>query len=304
MLDCAEKAIPKKKICSKSKSWFTRELKNLCKNKYSCDRKLKKAKNYSDFIQKKQTFNSAKKRLKVQIDHAKEDFRKEKIEKLSSDPSKKYFWKVMKNYFNFSENEIPSLKLENGRLANSDFEKAQALNDFFAKISVPNEEKFSDEKKFHEELETKLELSFDCKEAHSTFKNFNDYIHVNEIIIMAQKMKSDGAPGPDGIFPCMLKHGGVFLFEKLRFLFQVLLDKRHHPLEWKDANVCPIFKKGEKFLPNNYRPISLTSVLGKLMEAVLAMRVRHFFEESNFLTPNQHGFRKKEGFTCVDRKLV
>ena len=194
LLDCAEKAIPKKKICSKSKSWFNKKLKKLCKNKYYSDRKMKKSKNYNDFIERKKVFKSAKKALKVQIDHAKQDFRKESLEKLTSDPSNKKFWKEMKNFFNFSENEIPSLQYANGQLAKTDFEKGQALNNFFAEISVPNEDKFVEEKKFHEEVEQKFEICLERKESHSEFKDFNDYIFVEEIIVMINKMKSDGAP--------------------------------------------------------------------------------------------------------------
>jgi hypothetical protein len=59
------------------------------------------------------------------------------------------------------------------------------------------------------------------------------------------------------------------------------------------ANVSPIFKKGDKSKPANYRPVLLTSVCCKVIEHIIHSHLMKFFEEQNILTDYQHGFRKK-----------
>ena len=64
------------------------------------------------------------------------------------------------------------------------------------------------------------------------------------------------------------------------------------PDDWRIASVSPVYKKGQKSLAENYRPISLTSVCCKIMEHILASKIMKHGEENNILYPLQHGFRK------------
>jgi hypothetical protein len=64
--------------------------------------------------------------------------------------------------------------------------------------------------------------------------------------------------------------------------------------DWRKANVTPIFKKGNKSMACNYRPISLTSVPGKLMERILRDAIMNHLIENNLLLPSQHGFMPKK----------
>jgi hypothetical protein len=54
----------------------------------------------------------------------------------------------------------------------------------------------------------------------------------------------------------------------LQKIFQVAIDTGDLPKDWRDANISSIFKKGDKHLPENYRPVSLTSVPCKLLEHI------------------------------------
>ena len=65
------------------------------------------------------------------------------------------------------------------------------------------------------------------------------------------------------------------------------------PDQWKEANICPIFKKGKKSDPTNYRPVSLTCVACKVLEHVTHSFVMKHLEKYNVLTDTQHGFRAK-----------
>ena len=70
---------------------------------------------------------------------------------------------------------------------------------------------------------------------------------------------------------------------------------------WKDANVSPIFKKGEKSNPGNYRPISLTSIVCKLMESIIRDEIMKHLTENELLSTCQHGFVPKR--SCVTNLL-
>ena len=63
--------------------------------------------------------------------------------------------------------------------------------------------------------------------------------------------------------------------------------------DWKQANITPVFKEGERFKASNYRPVSLTCVCSKLMEHVVVSQVMGHFDQHNILDDCQHDFRKQ-----------
>lgn len=71
--------------------------------------------------------------------------------------------------------------------------------------------------------------------------------------------------------------------------------------DWKKANITPIFKKGSKHSPANYRPISLTSIIIKTLERLIHIKVLDFRSEHNKLSDSQHGFRP--GHNCQAQLL-
>ena len=107
-------------------------------------------------------------------------------------------------------------------------------------------------------------------------------------------LKPNKAAGPDGISPRVYKELASVLAGPLTSLFQLSLDKGMVPSDWKKATVCPIFKKGEKYDPVNYRPVSLTSVACKVLEHIITSHLMTYAEDRSLLHPNQHGFRKNK----------
>ena len=86
------------------------------------------------------------------------------------------------------------------------------------------------------------------------------------------------------------------------FLFQASLDQGVVPPDWKTANVVPLFKKGDKSKPENYRPISLTSITCKVLEHVVFSSIMSHFDKFSILDDAQHGFRKNR--SCVSQLII
>ena len=79
----------------------------------------------------------------------------------------------------------------------------------------------------------------------------------------------------------------------LQVIFQRSLNTGRVPKDWSTAFVCPLFKKGDTSLASNYRPISLTSILCKVLEHVVTTNIVSHMDKYNLLYDLQHGFRSK-----------
>ena len=77
----------------------------------------------------------------------------------------------------------------------------------------------------------------------------------------------------------------------LSIIYRKSLQTCKVPKDWKVAHVSPIFKKGEHYLPSNYRPVSLTSQPCKILEHIVVSSIMKHWEANNILAPEQHGFR-------------
>jgi hypothetical protein len=84
-----------------------------------------------------------------------------------------------------------------------------------------------------------------------------------------RRLRVDGAAGPDSLGPMVLKKLGDELSAPLASVMRTSLKEGAVPEDWRTANVTPIFKKGKKSDPCNYRPVSLTSVSCRLMESIV-----------------------------------
>ena len=71
------------------------------------------------------------------------------------------------------------------------------------------------------------------------------------------------------------------IVKPITIIFQTSLNQKTLPTEWKIANVAAIFKKGKKSLPKNYRPVSLTSVLCKVLESIFRDQIIDHMKENN-----------------------
>ena len=108
----------------------------------------------------------------------------------------------------------------------------------------------------------------------------------NGVHKLLSNLQSKKATGPDLISARLLKTIAEEITPVFVSLFQQSFDTGIFPDECKKANVTPIHKKGPKSNVENYRPISITSIVGKLLEHILASHFMEHLEKNNILTPN------------------
>ena len=117
------------------------------------------------------------------------------------------------------------------------------------------------------------------------------------------RLKNGAAPGPDGITVEILKNFCDQLLEPLENIYLQSMNDSIFPEIWKPAHVIPVKKPGKsKAKAESFRPVSLTSHLGKVLEAIVRQEIQDFLEDNGLLTNGQHGFRK--GRSCVSQMLV
>ena len=114
-------------------------------------------------------------------------------------------------------------------------------------------------------------------------------------------MKENKSPGIDGIAPKILKETVEQICTPLAHVFNMSLQEGIVPLEWKEANIIPLFKKGSRNKSVNYRPVSLTSVICKVLETIIRDHMMDFLIKHKLINPSQHGFLKAR--SCLTNLL-
>ena len=180
--------------------------------------------------------------------------------------SEKKWWHILKDILGqTSDSQFPPLHVNNEIIVNDKL-KAEAFNNFFAKASDLDDTNHPlppEEMNVHNEL---------------------DLIEITETDVMDQLnlLDTTKAYGPDGVPPKILKEAKNIICKPLSKLFNKSLQTHTFPEIWKRANVLPIFKKGEKNILGNYRPLSLLSITSKIFEKIVFKYVYNHFKE-NFL---------------------
>ena len=114
-------------------------------------------------------------------------------------------------------------------------------------------------------------------------------------------MKDNKSPGVDGIPPKLLMETVEQISIPLARVFNLSLKEGVVPFEWNEANIIPLFKKGSRNKSENYRPVSLTSVICKLLERLIKDHTVDFLVKHNLLNSSQHGFLKAR--SCLTNML-
>lgn len=105
-----------------------------------------------------------------------------------------------------------------------------------------------------------------------------------------ETLKNNSSPGMDSISPLLLRRCSESLSSPLAKIMTSSFNSARVPISWKKASITPIFKKGDKLNPKNYRPISLTPIVCKIMESIIAEAVMEFALKLKIIPEQQHGF--------------
>ena len=183
--------------------------------------------------------------------------------------SPKSFWKFV-NKKTKQSHKVCRVRDHNGNLTKSNKDTAESLNMYFS--TVFNE---------HDIV---------CSSLHSDWygETMSGIIFKEEEILQVLKeLKIDKAAGPDRIHPRVLFELRYLIAKPLRIIFDKSLSTSSVPSDWKKACVVPIFKKGKKDLPQNYRPVSLTCIVCKIMEKIIRDNLMKFLTQNDLLSDSQ-----------------
>ena len=179
---------------------------------------------------------------------------------------------------------IGPLKDKDGNTVSGDKEMAGILNDFFSSVFTrENKEQILEPKSMH--------FNNELSGVQVTVKKVKEKIG---------RLRRGVAAGPDNIGPTLLQELVIEVASPLASIMRKTLDGII-PADWRTANVCPIFKKGAKSSPGNYRPVSLTSVCCKMMESIIKDDIVRHLERNRLIKPSQHGFMR--GRSCASNLL-
>ena len=116
------------------------------------------------------------------------------------------------------------------------------------------------------------------------------------VIKLLKGLNPSKALGPEELHPRVLKELATELCPVFAHLFQQSIDTGEIPKEWSLANIWPLFKKSDRSLACNYRPVSLTCVPCKLLEHIVCSNIMAHLDEYKLLSDRQYAFRK--GHSC------
>ena len=243
---------------------------------------------------------------------------KRAIAKIENNSS--YFYKYAKKFCRNGFG-IPSL-MKDGNLVSDDLEKTEILSDQYRSVwTVPKfaagydqiEEFFGECKLCMEEVvhicksDTISEAIYNFKDAIMKYEPKNceipknmykacvldDMSHsVEDFEEAIDELSMNAACGPDGLSAELIKKLKYPVARFLHLIFKTSLKDGKFPTNLKHAYIAGIFKSGNKSEPANYRPISLTNHISKLMERVVRKDIVKYLEVNNLWDNRQHGARK------------
>ena len=186
------------------------------------------------------------------------------------------------------KDKVGPLKNDLGKIVTEKEETAEMLNKYFGSVLTEEDTK-------------------NIPEPRKMFKGSDDqsltdvYISEEVVVKMLENLKEDKTPGIDELHPKFLKEVrhevGAFLSE----IFNESIKSGVIPRDWRDAIVTPLFKKGSKSETSNYRPVSLTCIICKVLEQIVKGRMVEHLNKNGLINNSQHGFMK--GRSCLTNLL-
>jgi len=257
--------VPKKlRRAGNKPKWMCRDILRALRRKR---RVWKKEKNKDS-----QEYREIEKKVKNLIRNAKRNYER-KLARQSKENSRPFYAYLKRK--TKSRTSVGPIRDSNGDTITDPGKMAELINNYFS--SVFTREADGPPPTTDEEVHLQSELT-------------NFHITVNKVKEKIRKLRPAAAPGPDSIGAGLLQELQDQLAPALCIVFKKLLEDRHAPEDWKMAHVTPIYKKGPKHDPGNYRPVSLTSVSCKIFESLVKDSIIAHLDRNGLINENQHGF--------------
>ena len=251
---------------------ISQELRQLIKDKRRFHRKWIKSINNTHERVARHQFNSTRNKVKKMMTQTKRSYERRICSQSKNNP--KRFWKHIRDNLKTKSGIYPLLESVNDEnsIKFDDYDKAEILQNQFC--SVFTEEPDGDLPSFTSRTEKEVEI----------------FLTVEMVRKEVTSLDVNKAIGPDELHPRMLKELVDYITVPLFIIMKKTLINGCIPTDWKLANVSPIFKKGAKNLAENYRPISLTSIVCRLLEKIVKCQIMDHLKQEDLLSPSQHGF--------------
>ena len=190
--------------------------------------------------------------------------------------SAKSYWSILKTLYDGKKIPlIPPILISNNLVSNFKV-KANHFNAFFASQCTPASNN------------TTLPLVTNpVTNASLSSISFID----QDILNIIHSLNLDKAHGYDNLSIRLLKICDSSIVKHFLIIFKNALQSGSFPNNWKKSNVVPIHKKGDKQLLQNYRPVSILTICGKICERIIFNPIFEYLEKNSLLCPNQSGFR-------------
>ena len=214
--------------------------------------------------------------------------RKVRLELALRDPTKKVFWRLTKRNSG-KDQGITAVWGPDKKIVFDPPKVRKAVYDSFkTRLNGKDEKPITSKRK--------------KKKATRLGKKLSKPVSRDELKKVISQIKKEKAPGPFGIHGEHIKYGGILLQEFIRDWLNNLLKTGEVPEFLKQGRVSLLYKRGDCLDPANYRPITLSSVLMKVLTRLLNIRLEEVVEENKLLSEKQFGFRKK--YSTADAVLV
>ena len=131
-------------------------------------------------------------------------------------------------------------------------------------------------------------------------------LNIDEVDIKnrLERLKIDKSPGPDNVHPRILRELSAEISSALNVIFTLSVNTGELPMDWKRSSITVLHKKGSKCDMSNYRPISLTCIICKVLESIIRDCIMNYLLCNNLFSNNQFGFIKGRSTTLQLLKIL